>query len=109
MRSALNALRPFAVKAAEEAREKIAAELFKLDAVKLAITEAALRGESSIRLPLGSHAVELRGTVEAGKLAAWVEANGLKMEWRDRVAERSNGLKVEVSEPVIWWGEERHK
>jgi hypothetical protein len=108
MLARFNAIKPFAVQTANEAREKVAGELLNLDAVKGAIIEAALRGEFAVKVPLGSHVVELRATEAAEKLAIWARENKLTVEWVERMAERPNGLKVAVAEPIISWGVERH-
>jgi hypothetical protein len=108
MRDPRNAFRPFIVKETQEARERLAAEHFKLEAVREKISEAAQRGEGALRLPLGQLTAELRETEAARKLAAWCEANGLKLEWAERVLERPNGLKLRTMEALISWVEEAH-
>jgi hypothetical protein len=106
MRDPRNKLRPFIVKETQEAREKLAALHFALEPVREKITEAALRGEGALRLPLGQLTAELRETEAARELAAWCEVNGLKLEWAERVLERANGLKLRTMEAVITWVEE---
>jgi hypothetical protein len=108
MLARLNAIKPFALQEANKARDKIAGELLNLDRVKAAIIEAAMRGELAVKVPLGAHAVELRGTDASELLAKWAKDNKLTIEWVERLAERPNGLKAAVAEPVISWGEERH-
>lgn len=106
MRDPRNALRPFAVKETLAAREKQAATHFALEAVRDKISEAAMRGEGAIRLPLGPLAVELRETEAARKLAAWCADNGLAVEWAETMLERPNGLRLRTAEIVITWLEE---
>jgi hypothetical protein len=108
MRDPRNAFRPFIVKATQEARERLAATHFDLEAVREKITKAALLGEGAIRLPLGQLTAELRETEAARELAAWCELNGLKLEWAERVLERPNGLKLRTMEALISWVEETH-
>ena len=62
MRDPRNALRPYLVKETQAAREKLAAGLFAIEAVRNQITEAALRGEGAIRVTLGQVTAELRDT-----------------------------------------------
>lgn len=106
MRDPRNAFRPFIVKETQAAREKLAEVHFALAAVRDKISEAAMRGEGALRLPLGQLAAELRETEAARKLAEWCEQNGLKLEWAERVLERPNGLKLRTMEAVITWVEE---
>jgi hypothetical protein len=108
MKSPLNALRPFAEKQAQKTREELAALAFNLEAVKLAVIEAAVRGELAVKISIDKCATELRGTDAARALADWVAANKLTLEWVERLAERPNGLKAGIGEPVISWGDERH-
>lgn len=107
MRDPRNALRPFIVKEAQAAREKLAAHHFDLETVRETISAAAMRGEGAIRLPLGQIAVELRATEAADKLLAWCEQNGLAVEWEEAVLTRPNGLKLRTAEPVISWLDEK--
>ncbi len=106
MRDPRNAFRPFIVKETQAAREKLAAQHFDLESVRDKISEAAMRGEGAIRLPLGQLTTELRETEAARKLAEWCERNGLAMEWADTVLERPNGLRLRTAELVITWLEE---
>lgn len=108
MRDPRNAFRPFIVKETGEARERLAAEHFALDAVREKISEAARRGEGALRLPLGQLTAELRETEAAKKLAAWCDKNGLALDWVERVLERPNGLKLRTMEATITWVEEPH-
>lgn len=108
MRDPRNAFRPHVVQLTDEAREKIAAAHFDLEAVRDQISAAALRGEGSVRLSLGKITAELRGTEAAQKLAAWCESCGLRLEWSDQVLERPNGLRLRTKEAVIGWSEENH-
>jgi hypothetical protein len=96
------------VRETQEAREKLAAVHFGLEALREKITEAALRGEGALRLPLGQLTAELRETEAARKLAEWCELNGLKLEWAERVLERPNGLKLRTMEATLTWVEEAH-
>lgn len=107
MRDPRNALRPFIVKETQAAREKLAAHHFDLEAVRDAISAAAMRGEGAIRLPLGQTTVELRATEAADKLLVWCEQNGLSVEWEETVLTRPNGLKLRTAEPVISWLDEK--
>jgi hypothetical protein len=107
MRSPLNALRPWAEQETEKAREALALEAFSLDKVKAAVIDAAKRGESATKLGQGGAAVNLASTKAAQALQAWAEQNGFKVEWAERLADRPNGLKAGVAEPVISWGDER--
>ncbi len=107
MRDPRNALRPFIVKEAETAREKLAVEAYKIDAIKAQIIEAAQRGETRVRIPIGAALVDLSKTEAAKALAAWAEQNGLSLSWEPIAAERPNGLRVLLSEPVLQWAEER--
>ncbi len=106
MRDPRNAFRPFIIKETQAAREKLAEVHFALEAVRDKISEAAMRGEGALRLPLGQLAAELRETEAARKLAEWCEANGLRIEWAEITLERPNGLKLRTAEMVITWVEE---
>ena len=108
MRDPRNALFPFLVKETATAREAIAAKLYKLDVVKTAIIEAATRGERAVRISDRGLVVDLRGTEAAKTLADWIGQNGMTLEWLERQAERPNGLKVTIGEPVISWGHEAY-
>lgn len=108
MRDPRNAVRHFAVKATGEALERCAEQVFGLDAVKEAITAAALKGEGAVKLSLNGLALDLRATAAATKLAEWVGRNAMRLEWAERTAERPNGLKVKVAEPIISWTEETY-
>lgn len=108
MRDPRNAFRPFILKETADAREKLAATHFALDALREKISEAAARGEGALRLPLGQLTAELRETEAARKLKAWCELNGLRLEWAERVLERPNGLKLRTMEAVVIWVEETH-
>jgi hypothetical protein len=106
MRDPRNAFRPFIVKETQTAREKLAAVHFDLEAVRNKISDAAMRGEGALRLPLGQLTAELRDTEAARKLAEWCEKNGLKLEWAEITLDRPNGLKLRTAELVITWLEE---
>jgi len=108
MRDPRNSLRPFAVNETRAALEKCAEQIFGLDALKEAVTAAALKGEGAVKLPLGSLALDLRRTSAAKALAEWVENNGMRLEWAERHAERPNGLRVRVAEPIISWTDEAY-
>lgn len=108
MRDPRHAFRPYIVQETHDARERLAAEHFGLDAVREKISQAAQRGEGALRLPLGSLTAELRDTEAARTLMAWCKKNGLKLEWTERVLERPNGLRLRSSEAVIMWVEEIH-
>ncbi len=106
MRDPRNAFRPFIVEATQDARERLAATQFDLEAVRDKITKAAMQGEGAIRLPLGQLTAELRETEAAGKMAAWCDMNGFRLEWAERVLERPNGLRLRATEAVITWVDE---
>lgn len=106
MRDPRNAFRPAMVRLTDEAREKLAAAHFDLDALRDHISAAALRGEGTLRLPLGNIAAELRGTAAAERLAAWCQAEGLRLEWAEQTIERPNGLRLRTGEAVITWVDE---
>ena len=106
MRDPRNALRPFLVKETKTACERLAGELFRLDNVRDAITDAAMRGEGAVRLTLGEATAELRQTEAAGKLVAWCKDNGLRLEWTERILDRPNGLRLRTAEAVIIWVDE---
>jgi hypothetical protein len=108
MRDPRNALRPFAVKETRAALEKCADQLFGLDVLIEAITTAALKGEGAVKLPLGPFILDLRSTAAARVLVEWVEDNGMRLEWAERLAQRPSGLRVKVAEPIISWTEEAY-
>jgi hypothetical protein len=107
MRDPRNALKPFAVKEAETAREKLAVEAYKIDAIKAQIIEAAQRGETRVRIRAGEALVDLSSTEAAQALVAWAKDNGLNLSWERIAADRPNGLRVIIAEPVLQWAEER--
>lgn len=106
MRDPRNALRPFVEKETKAAREKLASEHFKLEALRDGITEAAARGEGSMRLPLEGVTAELRGTDAAKAMEEWCKENRFRLEWTERIIERPNGLRLRTAEAVIIWIEE---
>jgi len=108
MRDPRNAFRPFIVKETQDAREKLATAHFDLEGVREKISDAAMRGEGALRLPLGHLTAELRETEAARELAAWCEKNGLRLEWVERVVDRSDGVRLRTSEPQILWADESH-
>ncbi len=99
MRSPLNAIKPFLIKEAASARERLAGELYDLDKLKAAVIEAAKRGECVAKIPHGAVAVDLKETEAAERLAQWAERNGMRLEWVERMAERPNALKVWIRNP----------
>jgi hypothetical protein len=106
MRSPLNAFRPHIVREALAERERVADAHYDLEKVREAISAAARRGEMSVMLPHGDITIELRGTPAAARLAEWITANGMRIEWIERNALRPCGLKARIGEPVISWGDE---
>ncbi len=107
MRDPRNALRPFLIQETHAAREKLAAAHFDLEALRAKISDAAMRGEGALRLPLGPVTAELRETAAAGKLAAWCLAQGIRLEWSEMTIERPDGIRLRTAEPVLSWVEER--
>ena len=107
MRSPLNAIKPFLVEEAATARERLASELYNLDRLKAAVIEAARRGEYGVKIAHGAVAVDLKETEAGAKLAEWIEKNGMRLEWAERLAERPNALKVWIREPLISWADEK--
>lgn len=106
MRDPRNAFRPFIVQETQAAREKLAAVHFAIDALREKITEAAMRGEGSIRLPLGQLSAELRGTAAADRLAEWSRQHGIRLEWSEMIVERPNGIRLRTAEAVLIWKDE---
>jgi hypothetical protein len=107
MRSPLNAIKPFLVGEAASARERLAGELYNLDKLKGVVIEAANRGECAVKLAHDAVAVDLKETEAAAKLAEWIEENGMRLEWVERLADRPNSLKVWIREPLISWANEK--
>jgi len=106
MRDPRNVLKPFLVKETQAARERLAAAHFDLEAISARMTDAAMRGEGTLRLPLGQVAAELRATGAADKLASWCQAQGLRLEWTEKLVERPNGLRLRTAEAILSWIEE---
>lgn len=106
MRDPRNALRPFVLKETDDARERLAAAHFALETVREQITAAASRGEGSVRLPLGPITAELRGTEASHRLAEWCKQQGIGLEWVEKIAERSNGIRLRTAEPILSWHDE---
>lgn len=107
MRSPLNAIKPFLVEEAASARERLAGELYNLDKLKGDVIEAAKRGEYVVKIAHGTVAVDLKETEAANRLAAWIEKNGMRLEWVERLADRPNSLRVWIREPLISWADEK--
>lgn len=107
MRDPRNALRPFAVKETQAARERLAAQAFNLEAAREAVIEAAARGEGRARLSLGDAQTDLSQTEAAKALSDWAAGSGFTLTWQDTLTARPNGLRVLLQEPVIEWEPER--
>jgi hypothetical protein len=83
-------------------REAVAAEAFDLEAVRLALHQAARKGLSTVRMP-----VTLPGLnkTEAGKkLFEWCKREGISMTWEKRVQDvPGEARQVEIMEPEFSW------
>lgn len=103
MRAKLAPLLPYIHELTQASREKIAGEILSRETARTLITEAAGRGEGSVRLTLGEHMIELRGTEAAAKLLAWCGDQGFRTEWAEVTLERRNGIKLKTAELIISW------
>lgn len=107
MRDPRNALRPFVVKETQAVRERLAAQVFNLEAARQAVIEAAARGEGRTRLSLGNAQTDLSQTEAAKAMSDWAAGSGFTLIWQDILAVRPNGLRVLLREPVLEWEPER--
>jgi hypothetical protein len=83
-------------------RETTAAKAFDLEAVRLALHQAAHKGQSTMRLRL-----ELPGlhkTEAAEKLFKWCKREGISATWEKRFQDLPDeGRQVEIVEPEFSW------
>lgn len=83
-------------------RETTAAKAFDLEAVRLALHQAAHEGQSTMRVR-----VTLPGmnkTDAADKLDAWCKREGISVLWEKRLQDvPDEGRQVEIVEPEFSW------
>jgi hypothetical protein len=88
--------------ATQKQREAVAAKAFDHDAVRLALHQAAKKGQSTMRVR-----VELPGLhkTEAGKkLFEWCKREGISATWEKRFQDLPDeGRQVEIVEPEFSW------
>jgi hypothetical protein len=83
-------------------REAVAADTFDLAAVRLALHQAAHKGQSTMRLRVTLSG--LNKTDAADKLVAWCQREGISMTWEKRVQDvPDEGRQVEIVEPEFSW------
>lgn len=88
-----------------EARARKAAELLGCEAVRRAVHQAAVEGQSGLRVRLPDWLDAVTNTPAARDLEAWAKAEGLRFEWERREATLSDGRRVTVVEPEISWAQ----
>lgn len=100
MKPRLARLTPHLVERTRAARETYAAEKLELDTIRLAMDEAAGRGEEALRVPLDC---DVRETAAAAALTAWAAREELVLTWEMRPADRPDGRKEYIFDPEIRW------
>lgn len=102
MKFPMAALLPELQLATRKAREAAAADTFDTAPMRLALHEAAKKGQSTLRLR-----VDLPGlhkTDAAKKLVEWCKREGISMTWEKRFQDVPNeGRQVEIVEPEFSW------
>jgi hypothetical protein len=104
MRDPRNALRPFAVKETQAARDKLAATLYAPDRVRELVVTAAQAGLDSVRISQDTP-TPLRHTPAAAELAAWAAALKFTLVWETRLVAGPDGRQISIFEPVLGWEE----
>lgn len=88
--------------ATRKARETAAADTFDLAAVRLALHEAAKKGQSTLRMPVALPG--LHKTDAAKKLVEWCKREGISATWEKRLHDvPGEGRQVEIVEPEFSW------
>jgi hypothetical protein len=83
-------------------REEVAGEAFDLEAVRLALHQAAHKGQSTMRLRV--EIPDLHKTEAAEKLLKWCKREGITATWEKRFQEVPGETRqVEIVEPEFSW------
>lgn len=90
-------------KATADVRARTAAEKLGITTVRAAVHQAALEGQSGLRVRLPAWLDAVADTPAARELATWAKAEGLRLEWERREATLPDGRRVTVVEPEISW------
>jgi hypothetical protein len=96
------ALLPTLQNESQRQRETAATALFNLDAVRLALHQAAHKGQSTIRLR--TTLPGLQRTDAAKSLTEWCKHEGISLTWEKRLHEIPDETRqVEIMEPEFSW------
>jgi hypothetical protein len=96
------ALLPTLQDESQRQREAAAAALFNLDAVRLALHQAAHKGQSTMRLRTTLPGIQR--TDAAKSLTEWCKHEGISLTWEKRLQDMPDeGRQVEIMEPEFSW------
>lgn len=95
-------LRPDLERTAREAREKLAAELFNIEALRAAMAKAASGGFLFVTILVPSM-LDLRDTPAGRAALAWLHGEGFSAVWDQRRAVDVGRLDEAASDLVVSW------